>query len=135
MAQAQLDVPKAGDVSGGLALAVDLVLEDQGLRQVEGQLEGGSGLIGATQEGLGPIAVSFPRLQADQAQENGDVLGMEPATRLVMGPRRDHVLVPFAGGGRIQHPVADHPGASRRATARSCRISRDGPNSRAYRQR
>ena len=72
---AQPGVPKAGDVVAGLVLSVDLVLEDQGLRQVEGQVKEGLAWNALPQDGLGPIEVSFPGLQASQARAKARFLG------------------------------------------------------------
>ena len=92
--------PRAVDVVAGLVLPVDLVLEDQVLGQLEGQDDGGIGLERLPQDGLGPIEVSFPGLQAGQAQGEGEVLGIELEALLEVGPRRGGVRFLLAGDGR-----------------------------------
>ena len=77
---------RQGDVVAGLVLPFDLVLEDQGFRQDEGQGDGGIGLKRLPQDGLGSVEVSFPGLQASQAQGQGEVLGIELEALLEVAP-------------------------------------------------
>ena len=87
-------------VIDGLVLPFDLVLKDQVLGQLEGQGEGGIGLKRLPQDGLGPVEVSFPGLQASQAKGQGEVLGIELPTLLEVVPRRGCVWFLLARDGR-----------------------------------
>ena len=68
-------VSKAGDVGGGLVIPFNLVLGDQGIRQQEGQGDGGIGLLRLPQDGLGSVEVLLLGLQASQTNGQAVFLG------------------------------------------------------------